>query len=107
MVEVCSAWNRATGGGANSSHQPPTLPDMPSRSTRENGSCRAQKRGLSVGVLWNFLRTGGRRLAAIAARWLVDGSVSARGRIDLSSWCLAILSEGPWHREEDTHGAMY
>ena len=77
MVEVCSAWNRATGG-ANSSHQPPTLPDMPSHSTRENGSYRAQKRGLSVGVLWNFLRTGGRRLAALAVRWLVAGSVPAR-----------------------------
>ena len=71
MVEVCSAWNRATGG-SNSSHQPPTLPDMPSHSTRENGSYRAQNRGLSVGVLWNFLRTGGRRLAALAVRWLVD-----------------------------------
>ena len=77
MVEVCSAWNRATGG-ANSSHQPPTLPDMPRHSTRENGSYRAQKRGLSVGVLWNFLRTGGRRLAALAVRWLVAGSVPAR-----------------------------
>ena len=65
-------------GGANSSHQPPTLPDMPSHSTRENGSYRAQKRGLSVGVLWNFLRTGGRRLAALAVRWLVAGSVPAR-----------------------------
>ena len=65
-------------GGANSSHQPPILPDMPSHSTRETGSYRAQKRGLSVGVLWNFLRTGGRRLAALAVRWLVAGSVPAR-----------------------------
>ena len=79
MVDVRSAWNGATGVRGTST------------SLRAFATCRAvllaittviesNNGGLRMRFSGRGQQTGGRRLAALAAGWLVDGSIPARGR---------------------------
>ena len=79
MVDVRSAWNGATGvrGSSTSLRAFPTcravLLAITTVIESNNGGLRMRFSGRGQ-------QTGGRRLAALAARWLVDGSIPARGR---------------------------
>ena len=79
MVDVRSAWNGATGvrGSSTSLRAFPTcravLLAITTVIESNNGGLRMRFSGRGQ-------QTGGRRLAALAAGWLVDGSIPARGR---------------------------